>query len=360
LFLWIFDVVALAFDSNTTEMWLPPELARHVGSYLDPLDLTVCTQLCFSGAEFVSAGFTNDATTVILHELVACCRSSAGFGDVAHACIGRIELFVKRRRSVQTIILDAQLKRKHAANATVYSDIHHCLLLGSWFDFSQNQGITVEWHVTAESIAQVEFLLFSDVPMDGARVRDSPAGGALRQYLHTLALFGTPVSDISVLALCQSLHTLDLSDTQVSDVTTLASCQSLHTLNLCRTPVSDISVLALCQSLDTLNIACTPVSDVTALAACKSLHALDLSQTNVRNVSVLAPCQSLHTLDLWRTRVSDVSALGSCQSLHTLNLRDTPVSDVSALVSCLSLRQLPGVEGMIGAEAVLWIIQNRG
>jgi Leucine-rich repeat (LRR) protein len=323
-------------------VWLPRELAMLVGSYLDPHDLQMCTtQLCSSGVECVSIGFRNDTTTIRLHELVACCRLSPGEDDVAQECMKRIESFVKRRGNVQTIILDAQLKGERAANAGVYSGIHRRLQQGSSFQLSQNQGITIEWHVTAESIAQVEFLLKVDVPTDGARESDSSAGGgATRQYLHTLDLSETQVSDVSVLASCKSLHTLNLNNTQVSDVSALAACQSLHTLYLEKTQVSDVSALAACQSLHTLNLRSSQVSDVTALASCPSLHTLILRETQVSDVSALGLCQSLHTLDLQYTQVSDVSALASCPSLHALYLERTQVSDVSALASSQSLHDL--------------------
>jgi hypothetical protein len=385
-------------------MWLPQELAMLIGSNLDPSDLRVCTtQLCSSGAEFVATGLTNGTTTVRLHELVACCRLSAGVDDVALECMKRIESFVARHSNVKTIALDAQLGYAHATNASVYSDFHRRLQQSSSFQSSQNVGITVEWNVSATSIAQVAFLLKVDVPKDGADVSGSSAGGAIRQYLHkldlshmqsvsdvsalasckslhTLDLAGTPVSDVSSLASCQSLHTLDLSDTQVSDVSALASCKSLHTLNLSDTQVSDVSGLASCKSLHTLDLGNTPVSDVSALsscnalhtldiwgtqvsdvsglASCQSLHTLELMASQVINVSALASCQSLHTLYLNGTQVSDVLALASCQSLHTLDLSGTHVSDVSALASCQSLQRLDGVEGMVGATAVLRIIQD--
>jgi hypothetical protein len=386
-------------------MWLPRELAMQIGSYLDPHDLRVCTtQLCSSGAGFVSNLFKKTTATILLHELVACCRLSAGVDDIAIEGINRVESFMKRRGSVQTIILDAQLYDEHATNASVYSDMHGCLQQGSSFQLSQNQRITVEWHASAGSIAQVEFLLCPDVQQDDAGVGNARASGALRQYLHTLDLSQTQVIDVSVLASCMSLHTLDLSwtnvsdasslaycrslntlrlrKTQVSDVSPLASCQSLHTLDLSETLVTVVSVLGLCQSLHTLDLSYTDVSDVTALASCQSLHTLDFCHTQVSDVSALASCQSLHTLDLMCTQVSDVTALASCQSLHTLNLMCTQVSDVTALASCQSLhsldlsqtqvtnvcalascqsfRKLDGVEGMIGATEVLRIIEERG
>jgi hypothetical protein len=320
---------------------LLPELAMQVGSYLDPLDLRVCTtQLCSGGAEFVSAGFTNDATIILLHELVARCRLSVGGDDVAQECIERIESFVARRGNVRTIALDAQLRHDHATNASIYSDIHHCLQQDSSFHLSQSQGITVQWHVIAESIARVEFLLNVDVPKDGARVSHARAGGAVRQCLHTLNLRFTQVGDVPVLASCQYLHTLNLQATNVTNVSPLASCQSLHTLDLSHTLVSDVYVLGSCQSLHTLILDSTLVSYVSSLASCQSLHTLDLRYAPVSDVSALASCRSLHTLILLRTQASDVSALASCQSLHTLNLRDTQVSDVSALASCQSLHTL--------------------
>jgi hypothetical protein len=240
-----------------------------VGSYLDPHDLRVCTtQLCSSGAGFVANLFTPDGATILLHELVACCRLSVGVQDVAQECIERIKSFLARRGNVRRIILGAQLRDEHAMNTRVYSKIHHRLQQGSSLQLSQNQGVTVEWHVTAESIAQVKFLLKVDVPKGGARVIKSSAGGALRQYLHMLDLRETEVSDVSVLASCQSLHTLDLRGTVVSDVSPLASCQSLHTLKLRQTAVSDVTALASCQSLHTVDLMFTQVSDVSPLASC--------------------------------------------------------------------------------------------
>jgi hypothetical protein len=341
-------------------MWLPQELAMHIGSFLDPHDLAVCTaQLCSSGAGFVANLFANDTTAIRLHELVACCRWSGGTKGVAQEGIERIASFVKRRGNVKTIILNAQLWGQHATNASVYSDIHRRLQQDSSFQLSQNRPITVEWHVGAGSIAPVAFLLKVDVPKDGASVSDSSAGSALRQCLHTLDLRSTKVNDVSALASCQSLHTLNLGGTQVSDVSTLASCQSLHTLGLNNTRVRDVSGLASCQSLHTLNLLGTRVSDVSALASCQSLHILNLSATYVCDVSVLASFQSLHTLNLSGTPVSNVSVLASCQSLHTLNLKHTRVSDVSALASCQSLRELCGVGDIAGGTDVMRIIQDR-
>jgi hypothetical protein len=364
-------------------MWLPQELAMLVGSYLDAGDLRVCTtQLCSSGAGFVANLFKNDSTTIRLHELVACCRLSVSVDDVAQECIERVESFVKRRVNVQTIVLHAKLRGERATSASVYPNFHRRLQQASSFQLSQNQEITVEWRVSAESIEQVGFLLNVDMPKDGARASGSSACGPIRQSLHTLDLRETDVSDVSALASCQSLHTLNLAHSRVSDVSALASCQSLHTLNLAHSRVSDVSALASCQSLHTLHLACTEVSDVSALVSCQNLHTLNLSCTHVSDVSVLASwqslhtldladtelsdvsalasCEPLHTLDLSETRVRDVSALASCRSLHTLNLKNTRVRDVTALASCQSLRKLSGVRRMIGNTNVLRIIQNRG
>ena len=63
------------------------------------------------------------------------------------------------------------------------------------------------------------------------------------QFLKTLDLSVTHVTDVSALGSCSSLHTLDLSDTEVMDVSGLESCISLHTLNLRRTQVMDVSGL---------------------------------------------------------------------------------------------------------------------
>jgi Leucine-rich repeat (LRR) protein len=318
-------------------MWLPPELAMLIGSYLDPDDLRVCTQLCSSGAGFVANLFTNDGTTILLHELIACCRLSPGVDDVAQECIERIKSFVKRRGNVQTIILNALLRYEDANNASVYVSFPRRLQQESSFQLSQKQGITVEWHVDTKSLAQVAFLLKLDKPKEGSCASDSFAGGAVRQHLHTMDLSYAGVNDVSALESCQNLHTLDLRCTLVSDVFALASCKSLHTLDLTN----------------------TQVSDVTALASCQSLHTLNLEETQVSDVSALASCQNLHTLYLASTRVSDVSALASCQNLDTLNLTRTQVSDVSALASCQSLRELVGADGMIGAADVQRIIQDR-
>jgi Leucine-rich repeat (LRR) protein len=340
----VFDVVALLTAINNTMMRLPQELAMLVGSFLDARDVRVCTtQLCSSETEFVSAGFTNTTTTIILlHELAALCLPWPWTVDsVTQECIERVESFLARRGNVKTIIMDAQLCFMDACFFPVFSEIHRRLQQGSLFQLDQNQEITVEWHVDAEPIEQVEFLLEVDVPKDGAGGSDSSAaGGAMRSYLHTLDLSNTEVSDVSVLASCQSLHTLDLSETEVSDVSVLASCQSLHTLKLNATEVTDVSALASCQSLHTLDLSETEVSDVSVLASCQSLHTLDLRATEVSDVSVLASCQSLHTLNLAGTQVSDVSALASCQSLRTLNLAGTQVTDVTALASCQSLHTL--------------------
>jgi Leucine-rich repeat (LRR) protein len=340
-------------------MWLPPELAMQVGSYLDPHDLRVCTtQLCSSGAEFVSAGFKKDTTTIRLHGLVACCRLTAGVDDVAQECIERIESFLTRRGSVQTIIVDAELRFECATNASVYSDFHSRLQQGSSYQLSHDQGITVEWHVKPEYIAQIEFLLCADVPKDGVGASDSSAGGAIRQYLHTMDLSGRIVSDVSVLASCTLLHTLDLSSTPVRDVSVLAYCKSLHTVKLYSTNVRDVSVLASCQSLHTLDLNGTLVRDVSVLAYCKSLHTVKLCSTNVSDVSVLASCQNLHTLALSNTQVSEVSVLAYCKSLHTLDLSFTYVSDVSTLASCKSLHTLNLNGTQVSDVSVLASCQN--
>jgi Leucine-rich repeat (LRR) protein len=327
-------------------MWLPRELAAQVGSYLDPHDLTVCAmQLCSSGAEFVGPGFKDTTTTILLHELVACYPLPAGVRSVranrvAEFCIKRIKSFVAWRGNVQTIVLVAPLRGEHATNASVYSWVHRYLQQGSSFQLSRDPGITIEWHVRAESIEQVEFLLKVDVPKDSARVGDASAGGALRQYLHTLDLSETEVTDLRALASCKSLHTLALSNTRVRNVSALASCKSLHTLDLSNTRVRNVSALASCKSLHTLHLRGTQVSDVSALASCESLHSLHLRETQVSDVSALALFQSLHTLDLAHTQVSDVSALALCLSLHLLLLDYTQVHDVSALASCPALGKL--------------------
>jgi hypothetical protein len=339
-------------------MRLPQELAMLVGSFLDPHDLKVCTQLCSSGTEFVANLFANDATTILLHELVACSRWSPGVDDFAQACTKRIESFVARHINVRTVILAARLWHEHAAKASVYSDIHRRLQLGSSFQLSQNQGVVVEWHVRAESIAQVVFLLEVDVPQGGGRVSHSSAGGVQRQYLHTLDLYNAQVSELCGVALFTSLHKLDLARTQVRDVSPLASCQSLHTLNLSYCGVNDVSPLASCQSLHTLILSSTHVSDVSPLASCQSLHTLVLQRTEVSDVSPLASCQSLHTLNLSYCGVNDVSPLVLCQSLHTLNLKSTQVNDVSVLASCTSLHTLDLQETQVSDVSALASCQS--
>ena len=52
------------------------------------------------------------------------------------------------------------------------------------------------------------------------------------EYLRTLNLSGTEVTDVSALAACGNLHTLNLHYTQVTDVSALGACGNLHTLYL--------------------------------------------------------------------------------------------------------------------------------
>jgi hypothetical protein len=234
-------------------MRLPQELAMLVGSHLNPRDLQMCTtQLCSSGPEFVANLFTNDGTTILLDELVQCCRSSVGVEHAARECIERIVSFVKRRGNVKTIIMRANFRISffYRGNPSVYSDIHRRLQQCSSLQLNQNQGVTVEWRVVALSIEQVEFLLKTvDVPKAGAGASDPSASSAIRQCVHTLDFSNSKVSDVSALASCQSLHTLLLLNTRVRNVSALASCQSLNTLDLYASRVTNVKALAKCLSL---------------------------------------------------------------------------------------------------------------
>ena len=103
----------------------------------------------------------------------------------------------------------------------------------------------------------------------------------LQNYIHTLNLGGTQVTNVSALG---NVHTLILNDTLVTDVSALGN---VHKINLGGTQVTDVSALG-------------------------NVHTLSLSGTQVTDVSALG---HVHTLYLYNCRVTDVSALQNVKKL---------------------------------------------
>jgi hypothetical protein len=335
-------------------MELPVELAREVGSFLSAQEVQMCiAQLCNErrGVCGISAHGWHQNDTIQLYYLIACCRppkwkslfmrDSSKRASIVRKAIKRIEVFLARFKNgaKRRIVFVADLDNIPMSERMRLTDICRQIQVAScdYMQSSEEMGITIEWHVMAYFIAEVQFIIDHVQATEDAHVENQTDIFAFYNPMYALDMSWSNEHDISPLAACRSLHTVNLSGNLVTNISAAASWPLLRTLNLNCTQVSDLSVLASCQSLHTLNLADTRVSDVSALASCPSLHTLSLARTQVDDVSALASCHSLHSVDLLATEVHDVTPLASCRALHTLVVAETPVSDVSALASCPDL-----------------------
>ena len=125
---------------------------------------------------------------------------------------------------------------------------------------------------------------------------------------------------------------------EIADLTGLEHAVNLTWLALWQTPVSNISPLANLTNLEWLHLEETAVSDISALQNLTKLEGLDLRSTAVSDISVLASLTNLEELYLSGTAVSDISVLANLTNLEELYLDGTAVSDVSPLLGL----SLPG------------------
>lgn len=158
--------------------------------------------------------------------------------------------------------------------------------------------------------------------------------------LERLNLTDTRVSDLTPLKRLVALDSLDLGITQVSGLKPLDHLKTLRLLVLRETQVCDLTPLKELSSLEQLDSGGTGVSDLTPLANLSSLNRLDLNGTRVSDLTPLTRLYSLRGLDLGGTQVSDLTPLANLSSLEALDLGGTGVSDLTPLITLSSLKQL--------------------
>lgn len=203
--------------------------------------------------------------------------------------------------------------------------------------------------------------------------------------LHTLALCGQNISDLSPLA-GSKIKRLALHGNNIADISPLAECSELCELIISDNPVSDFSPLTECAQLSRLVAGATFIENLDEIARIPFLYRLDLFDCGkMRDYSKLREMEFLeeliikpvteHTLDIiarmdrleylyiWDspdltelsqlsrlTRlkilwvdlcpVSSVEGVDSFSELTSLNLRNTPATDLSALAECGSLETI--------------------
>ncbi|MBH1974139.1 MAG: leucine-rich repeat domain-containing protein, partial [Rhodobacteraceae bacterium] len=121
-----------------------------------------------------------------------------------------------------------------------------------------------------------------------ANLASLPPSIANLEWLRTLTLSYTAISDLSPIAGLKHIETLDLSTTRVSDLSPLAALENLETLNLSDTPVTDISPLAGLTHLKELDLSGTGITDLAPLAGLVRLQSLKLSGQGITDLSPLA------------------------------------------------------------------------
>lgn len=126
-------------------------------------------------------------------------------------------------------------------------------------------------------------------------------------WLVTLDLEGTRVSDLGPIAPLVRLENLDLRGTPVSDLSPVAEMRDLRHLAIESTEVTDLSPLSGLTRLRELWLDGTPVEDLTPLQGCTALRHLNLRGTRVRDLTPLAKLPRLDFLDITQSRVEDLT-----------------------------------------------------
>ena len=168
----------------------------------------------------------------------------------------------------------------------------------------------------------------------------SPLAG--HTELSELHLSGSSVTDLTGLPE-NDYFSVDLSNTRITDLSPLANSFRLD-LNLSGTPIEDLSSLALNKSVErlrTLDLSDTRFSDLSVLSGQTSLAFLNLARTQVRDLSPLAKLARLHELDLSGSSV-DLSTIRSFYKYQYLRLHllDLEIHDLSPLKRLLELAEL--------------------
>lgn len=169
-------------------------------------------------------------------------------------------------------------------------------------------------------------------------LNEIPKEVAELQWLQTIDLTNTMISNLAPLAELRGLQSINITNTAVHDLTPLSKLTNLRTLVIARTKISDLTPLDKLSELKAVNLEASLVTDLTPLAGLRKLKAIFASYSPIFNLVPLAGLLKLSQLSISHTKVSDLSPLSNLTELRVLKVSYTDVSDLAPLARARKLR----------------------
>ena len=123
-------------------------------------------------------------------------------------------------------------------------------------------------------------------------------------FIETLKVTYTFVSDISPLSELDSLKSLNLSNNPITDITPIGNLFNIEELYLKNTGIDDISPVANLKKLRVLDISGTKVKKLKPLSGLKNLEELIINNTEVRNIKFIMNLDNLNLLKCYNTKIN--------------------------------------------------------
>ena len=140
------------------------------------------------------------------------------------------------------------------------------------------------------------------------------------------------VTDLSPISGLTKLKGLWMSEMRgISSLSAIAKLVNLEEFFIWGSPISDISVLGNFTKLEVLDICGSKVSDFSVLSKLRNLKELYLAENDISDVSAFRHLTKLTRLSLTRNHISDVSPLASLRNLKWLALHQNDISDLSSI-----------------------------
>ncbi|NVJ86788.1 MAG: leucine-rich repeat domain-containing protein [Algoriphagus sp.] len=121
--------------------------------------------------------------------------------------------------------------------------------------------------------------------------------------LRKLAVFDSPLTDISAIADMKLLEDLRLSQMPVVDFTPIGGLFQLQKLDLSNTGIEDLTALSSLLELRVLNISGTNLKSLKGLENLVRLEELDVASTNLRSLRPIEGLENLKKLSCFNTRL---------------------------------------------------------
>lgn len=214
-----------------------------------------------------------------------------------------------------------------------------CLSLGEHFvwkgegyyasSFGERNRLASDQIGKLQRLQQLEAIWIWDTDIEGiSEINGMP-------NLRTLAIAGSPVRCIDVVATIPTLERLHVIRTEAQNLDAVASISQLRELNLHSDQIDDLSVLGNHKNLEKLSVWQCEAKDLSVLRELPELRELLLGKTNARDFTPVASLQKLKKLDINRQRNFDVGVFFDMPGLEELYFEQAPDIDITP-IGCLS------------------------